>query len=159
MIVKGFYDMIMPVILNKGGTAKNVNGGKVIVSTSSTTAFTTCDYSNNTRPEKMNDCCLALFMGSGNTPVDYEDYNLEALITNYEKVSENFINRPNEKEFHVRNCVIKNNQSENIKITEIGLFGSIAGNAVLIAREILEKPVVLEPGKLHSFTMSLSIDN
>ena len=53
---------------------------------------------------------------------------------------------------------VENVTAENITVSEMGLFAAAhySGNTVLmIAREVLDTPVIIEPGVARTFTMTI----
>ena len=106
---------------------------------------------------------ICLLIGSGTTEPSHEDYKLVNEITNYEVLSQSIIrnNNKNDSEFLDITRIIRNNTAQDITVSEIGVciktMQNYACASVLIAREVLESPVIVKPGEKHSFTMSLCV--
>ena len=75
--------------------------------------------------------------------------------------SQNSSNRDpiNYNDDYIHSCsrIYRNDTSSSITVTEVGMYTSIQNlGTILLAREILEAPVVIEPGKTYNFSMVVS---
>lgn len=106
-------------------------------------------------------------IGSGSTPVTYDDYNLETPITSgitLVSASGTLISQTDvDSAHHVksqRNYTINNSSSSNITISEFGIYlpyeVSSSPAVCLAYREVLDSPVTLAPSE--SFIISFSRD-
>ena len=111
---------------------------------------------------------MNLYLGSGSTPVSYEDYRLDTLITSGLSIvsSSGTIKTPTDisgsEISSKKDFTINNTSSGNITISEIGLAAGVGaavssnygGRVCMIYREVLDEPVTLAPGE----SMILSFD-
>ena len=109
------------------------------------------DYSN------MSDDNVGIYLliGSGTTPATSNDYKLDNVESNYTVITQNhtvFTTYGNQ--ILVINRIIQNTSSSAITINELGLCGL----KIMIAREVLAEPVVLQPGEKHTFTMTIGLE-
>lgn len=114
------------------------------------------------------DICL----GDGNTPVTYEDYKLSGnVVTNkLVKVLLNTTYDDTTREYTTKLVAsYNNNETSAITIREWGLFSQNANNLfnkgtysnnnkhILLYREVLDEPVVIEPGATTTLTFTLKV--
>lgn len=111
---------------------------------------------------------MNLYLGSGSTPVSYEDYRLDTLITSGLTIVNNngILETPTDISGSTisskKNFTINNSSASSITISEIGLAAGIGaavssnygGRVCMIYREVLDEPVTLGPGE----SMILSFD-
>lgn len=106
---------------------------------------------------------ICLLIGSGTIKPSHDDYKLVSEIIHYEVVSQSITrnNNKNDSEFLDVTRIIRNNTDQDISVSEIGICiktkQDYACASVLIAREVLESPVIVKSGEKHSFTMSLCV--
>ena len=114
---------------------------------------------------------INVLVGSGTTPVTADDYILESLITTVEKQNSSVV-----IDYKIDNdsksiatkmtikVAIKNTGTENITISEIGLYetpytgsGSNSSKCVLLYREVLNNPITLAPEEFSTFQIVIDI--
>lgn len=110
-------------------------------------------------------------VGNGTTAPTFDDYHMESENTTLTYVSESrdTPTRDDYEKDYIYSCTTtyKNNTSNPITITELGLYRTSAGNAasvpveestpisefgILIAHEIID-PVIINPNETKTFTM------
>lgn len=107
-----------------------------------------------------------MFFGSGITPASSDDYKLENLIefsdTGLSVLSATLNQMLDENTLYNFVYTVKNNGTEPITISELGLISSIYyydKNKVVTfmwARDTFD-PITMEPGEIRSFTMTISV--
>lgn len=97
---------------------------------------------------------LNFMVGTGTTPATSTDYKMEAQITSGISCTSTYNYSTASGVIH-RNATISNTSTDSITITEIGISAAdyIAGQ-ILIYREVLEEPIVLEGGESFTFTLT-----
>ena len=111
------------------------------------------DYSNVTYG-------CRLLLGSGITPPTINDYKLENLVSDYTCITQThtlFVEY-SASAIMVTRTIQNPSLAEPLTIKEVGLFGATGTKLYMIAREVLDEPVVLQPGEKHSFTMTIALD-
>ena len=100
-------------------------------------------------------------LGNGLTPASIDDYAIESPITDLTLLAGTATSPDSNKILKAINATYQNNTNENITVTEICLLGyfTSAESVFLFNREVLGEPVIIAPGKAHSFTCILSTDN
>lgn len=102
-----------------------------------------------------------LALGTGQTVATPEDYDLEEIITDYEVVSQSarlmFGDSPSSTAYTISRT-IKNTKEEELTVSEIGLMVHSDYNDYLLAREVLNPGVTINPGEKHTFTLTISAD-
>ena len=103
-------------------------------------------------------CCL--LVGAGATPPTIEDYKLENLVSNYTVVAQTHttFSGYNANAFIITRTIQNSSSAEPLTIKEVGLFGGDGQQLYMIAREVLDEPVILQPGEKHAFTMTIALD-
>ena len=101
---------------------------------------------------------MRLLFGSGNSNASIDDYKLESLVTDYSVLTHSKVSiGAYDTVCTVFSRTIQANS--NITIKEYGVVSvSSGGDALLLAREVLPEPVVLQPGEKHTFTMTISLE-
>lgn len=101
---------------------------------------------------------MRLLFGSGNSSASIDDYKLESLITDYSVLAHSKTSIGTYDTL----CTVFSRTiqaNSNITIKEYAIVGvDNSGNALLLAREVLPEPVVLQPGEKHTFTMTISLE-
>lgn len=102
-------------------------------------------------------------LGTGTTPAKRSDYKLEAPIDE-SKYNCNIVNEYTQ-DYSKENSTVKiigtitNTGDDAIIVKELGLYAdnnnSASKKTVMLAREVLEKPVTLEPRKTISYEFQL----
>lgn len=92
----------------------------------------------------------AFGFGTGTTPPTIDDYKFSGdLVTpTYVTASGNAYNGSNGSIFAM---VVINRTQKAMTINEIGLFRSIQSGCVMLTRDVLPQPVVLQPGESKGF--------
>ena len=110
------------------------------------------DYSNMTD----DNLGMYLLLGTGATAATSDDYKLDNIESNYTVITQNHTIFTNTygNQILVINRIIQNTSSSAITINELGLCGW----KIMIARDVLPEPVVLQPGEKHTFTMTISLE-
>lgn len=101
---------------------------------------------------------MRLLLGSGDSNASIDDYKLESLLTDYSVLAHSKTSIGTYDTL----CTVFSRTIEanaNITIKEYGVVGvDNSGNTLLLAREVLPEPVVLQPGEKHTFTMTISLE-
>lgn len=96
-----------------------------------------------------------IVFGSGTTPPQITDYQIENHIADGLTYSNNSTSKAN----NVVNWVqtVQNTSSEPITISEVGLFSACNTTylCVLLTRTVLDNPVVLQPNEVKTFTITI----
>lgn len=103
---------------------------------------------------------IALYLGKGTTKPTENDYTLEDPISVSDlPITIGHVDMQTAiDKFMIVSITVENVTAENITVSEMGLFAAAhySGNTVLmIAREVLDSPVVIEPGVARTFTMTI----
>lgn len=99
-----------------------------------------------------------LLLGTGDTPESLEDYKLAELTTDYKVLSSTkTLSGEYGKEAVIYTRVVQTGESV-LTIKEQGLVLGLSGFSILIARDVLPEPVVLQPGEKHTFTMTIGLE-
>lgn len=103
-------------------------------------------------------CCLLL--GSGSTSPTIDDYKLEELVSNYTVLAQTHTTfvEYSASAFIITRTIQNPSLAEPLTIKEVGLFGGTGQKLYMIAREVLDEPVILQPGEKHAFTMTIALD-
>lgn len=114
-----------------------------------------------------------IILGSGDTPPTPDDYCLDSWIPTTELSVQSFdcfcfigTERLNER-IGAFQATFKNMTNENKTVKEIGLMRDAFDNAqgenfrsqrtkVLLVRSILDNPIIIKPGELYTFTLTLN---
>lgn len=101
---------------------------------------------------------MGLLLGSGDSSASVDDYKLESLVTDYSV----FTHSKTSLGTYDTLCTVFSRTikaNSNITIKEYGVVSvDSRGNALLLAREVLPEPVVLQPGEKHTFTMTIGLE-
>ena len=116
-----------------------------------------------------------IILGSGDTPPTKDDYKLDSWIPTTDLRIESYnirlpISDKNETTMPP-DCIgtflstFRNVTLENITVKEIGLLIPYAGywpsgapmiiNKILLVRDVLESPVIIKPGELYTFSLTI----
>ena len=81
-------------------------------------------------------------------------------MSNYTVVAQTHttFSRYNANAFIITRTIQNPSLAEPLTIKEIGLFGGSGRQLYMIAREVLDEPVILQPGEKHAFTMTIALD-
>lgn len=117
----------------------------------------------------LSDKGTGVFVGNGSTPPTQGDYKLESMIEYKEDgltvVSKTVSKAVDEDTTLLYVYTLKNNSSDPITVSEVGLFIHTAFTyyyagdhinefTIMIARNVID-PEVLEPGQIKSFTVAI----
>ena len=159
MVTKNFISIVQGGLQESGSQVKQIDenlkyvhfndsfygGGKDRLNT---------DYSNGS-----SGCYLLI--GAGATPPTIDDYKLESLISNYTVLAQThttFSEKYSASAFIITRTIQNSNTTEPLTIKEVGLFGGSGTQLYMIAREVLDEPVILQPGEKHAFTMTIGLE-
>lgn len=134
-----------------------------IVMSSNTPWFTTLDV-----PSQSNTAIgLGVFAGAGTKPVANDDHTLESLIPYSDSgltlISHTINTKPDKDTIAIYTITVKNNGTEELNVSEIGLFTQIGHEdktkclKFLCARDVFE-PVVLQPGEVKPFSLTVTLE-
>ena len=90
----------------------------------------------------------AFGFGDGTTPPTIDDYKFSGTLVEPSRASTSTSNGSNGATFQM---VAINQTEEAMTIKEIGLFSSSTAGCVMVTRDVLPEPVVLEPGASKGF--------
>lgn len=106
---------------------------------------------------------LALYAGTGNTPVTSSDYAITnpnaglTVVMRTNTFNENNKNPdPSQDYIGIFTVTYRNDTESDITVSEMGLIGNFPNVSiwyVLAARELLETPITIAPGEAYTFTM------
>lgn len=104
-----------------------------------------------------------LYVGNGNTAPTADDYCLESKISTLTLVQESKTHQAANATINYGEAitsdvaVYQNNTSADITVNEIGLFfkDTWYNRYFMIAREVLDSPVIIEPNKSYSFSVTI----
>lgn len=105
-------------------------------------------------------CGCYLLIGAGATPPTIDDYKLESLISNYTVLAQTHttFSEYSASAFIITRTIQNPNTTEPLTIKEVGLFGGNNTQLYMIAREVLDEPIILQPGEKHAFTMTIGLE-
>ncbi len=108
-------------------------------------------------------CTCALEVGENGTPAVASNYRLLAILSNdyFDVLSQTTSYEPDfTGVYAIITRVLRNKTTKPVTIREIGLYvkGDVNNATFMIAREVLDVPVTMQPGEKYSFTLSLGID-
>ena len=104
--------------------------------------------------------CYGVWVGSGDSDVTMDDYNLESKIETLTEVSQSqdYGDTYNDNYLGIYAGTFKNNTANDITVKEIGVFYynnyTTNPNPFMIARQVIS-PVVLQPGDTYTFTVTV----
>ena len=158
MVTKNFISIVQAGLQRAGGEVKRIDesmkstnfddsfygGGKDRLNT---------DYSSSS-----SGCCLLI--GAGATPPTIDDYKLDSLVSNYTVLAQThtLVGQYGSSAFIITRTIQNPNTTEPLIIKEVGLFGGSGSQLYMIAREVLDEPVILQPGEKHAFTMTIGLE-
>lgn len=101
-----------------------------------------------------------LLVGTGTTPPTIDDYKLDSLVSNYTVLAQThtLIAEYSASAFIITRTIQNPSLAEPLTIKEVGLFGGDGQQLYMLAREVLDEPVILQPGEKHAFTMTIALD-
>lgn len=156
MLLNNFIATMYPKtkITDTVGTIRNRNAFDASSSDSISSDF----YSDTGTVEIYTPFYRGIAFGSGTTPPQKTDYKLENYITTGLTYSGNNTNLTD----GIANWVqtVQNTSTEQITITEVGLFSKNLNTGknytvFLLTRTVLDTPVVLQPNEVKTFTITI----
>ena len=153
MLTNNFYTTVKNTMSSRNSNLINILGNQVAGVTASNwyvnNNFNTGNYH------------WQIQLGNGLTPASIDDYAIESPITDLTLLAGTATSPDSNKILKAINATYQNNTNENITVTEVCLLGyyNSAESVFLFNREVLGEPVIIAPGKAHSFTCILSTDN
>ena len=158
MVTKNFISIVQAGLQRASGRVKLINGSM------STTNFDDSFYVNG--EDRLNTDYSSgsygsyLLIGAGATPPTIDDYKLESLISNYKVLAQTHttFSKYSASAFIITRTIQNPNTTEPLTIKEVGLFGGDSTQLYMIAREVLDEPVILQPGEKHAFTMTIGLE-
>lgn len=101
-----------------------------------------------------------LLIGAGATPPTIDDYKLDSLVSNYTVLAQThtLFGQYGSSAFIITRTIQNPSSAEPLTIKEVGLFGGNNTQLYMIAREVLDEPIILQPGEKHAFTMTIGLE-
>lgn len=97
-----------------------------------------------------------ILFGTGTTPPSVDDFKLDSIIENIEIINTNIAGN---SDIWLCSRTIRNNNNDVVRISEVGLYSAPANYnynfRYLLAREVLQEPVVMQPGEVYTFTFTI----
>ena len=158
MVTKNFISIVQRALTGSSKKVKRID--KTFYSTNFSDSFSegstdklNTDYSNGSFG-----CCL--LVGAGTTPPTIDDYKLDSLVSNYTVLAQTHItfSKYSANAFIITRTIQNPSSTEPLTIKEVGLFGGDGEKLYMIAREVLDEPVILQPGEKHAFTMTIGLE-
>ena len=119
-------------------------------------------YNNTSFTSTTNNCYFAVIFGDGNVPPTIDDYKLSGQFLDNTKLALNQTTYPSLGIDSITFPVtMRNITSDVITIKEIGLAleprgtNSSQGYLILLTRDVLSEPVILEPQGIKNFEISI----
>lgn len=158
MVTKNFISIVQAALIWSNQQVKRINEYLYNASFSDSFGETSANKLNTDYSDGSYGCCL--LVGAGATPPTIEDYKLENLVSNYTVVAQTHttFSGYNANAFLITRTIQNSSSAEPLTIKEVGLFGGDGGQLYMIAREVLDEPVILQPGEKHSFTMTIGLE-
>ena len=157
MVTKNFISIVRAGLTWASQKVKRIDGSMYSTNFDSSFDQSSTSKSNTDYSDGSAGCCL--LVGAGATPPTIEDYKLENLVSNYTVVAQTHttFSSYNVNAFLITRTIQNPSSVEPLTIKEVGLFGG-DGKLYMIAREVLDDPVILQPGEKHTFTMTISLE-
>lgn len=96
-----------------------------------------------------------LLLGSGDSAEVSDAYALDSVVTDYTVLNQTHaFTTSYGANVMVISRIIENSSGGELTIKELGLFGA----NYMIAREVLDEPVILAPGERYTFTMTIGLE-
>ena len=157
MITKNFMACIIAKTdTNLNVSAKKVNGEYVTQGYGNISNF--LGFASGNRLDYSAGQSMRLLFGSGDSSASIDDYKLESLITDYSVLAHSKTSIGTYDTL----CTVFSRTiqaNSNITIKEYAVVSvNSSGDTLLLAREVLPEPVVLQPGEKHTFTMTISLE-
>ena len=158
MITKNLISLMSSIFSSTSGfKLKNLQGGELGWSSRQLYNMFSSDLMYKDYSNMSDDSTgIYLLIGAGTTTATSDDYKLDSIESNYTVITQNHTVFTNTygNQILVINRIIQNTSDSPIIINELGLCGW----KIMIAREVLAEPVVLQPGEKHTFTMTISLE-
>ena len=158
MVNKNFISVVQEGFTRSGKQIKQTDG--TMYSTDFSNSFDgsgkdklSTDYSDGT-------VGCYLLVGTGTTSPTIDDYKLESLVSNYTVLTQThtLFGQYGSSAFIITRTIQNPSSAEPLTIKEVGLFGGSGRQLYMLAREVLDEPVILQPGEKHAFTMTIALD-
>lgn len=149
MLCTGYYDLMNATLFNTTTSSKTIKGGTTSFSKSYDRSYSqTVSTANYTTSSTTG---FSFFAGTGSTPAAVTDYKLENVLdsslVNYSLPSGQKY-QDDQNKLNVKLARTFTNVSDETQtITELGVFYAYSSAFVLLSREVLNEPIVLEPGE------------
>lgn len=105
---------------------------------------------------------LRIYVGSGTTEPTLDDYNLENIDSRLSLVTKSGTNTSENASYEQNyiasfSATFMNETEDDITISEIGLIGESSSyqKKAMIARDLLDEPRTIHPGKTYTFSMTI----
>lgn len=105
---------------------------------------------------------LRIYVGSGTTEPTLDDYNLENIDSRLSLVTKSGTNTSENASYEQNyiasfSATFMNKTEDDITISEIGLIGESSSyqKKAMIARDLLDEPRTIHPGKTYTFSMTI----
>ena len=158
MVTKNFISIVQAGLKRTSGKVKQID--ESIQSIAFENSFSGYDKDKfNTDYSNGSSGCY-LLIGAGATPPTIDDYKLESLISNYTVLAQTHttFSDYSASAFIITRTIQNPDTTESLTIKEVGLFGGSNTQLYMIAREVLDEPVILQPGEKHAFTMTIGLE-
>ena len=158
MVTKNFISIVQAGLQRMGARIKQIDESMKSITFADSFYGGDKDKLNTDYSSGSYGCCLLI--GAGATPPTIDDYKLESLISNYTVLAQTHTTFSDycASAFIITRTIQNPSSAEPLTIKEVGLFGGSGTQLYMIAREVLDEPVVLQPGEKHSFTMDLCVE-
>ena len=158
MVTKNFISIVQSALTWSSQEVKRIDESLHDTRFSDSFDGVSPDKSNTDYSDGSYGCCL--LVGAGTTPPTIDDYKLDSLVSNYTVVAQTHttFSGYNANAFIITRTIQNPSLAEPLTIKEVGLFGGSGRQLYMIAREVLDEPVVLQPGEKHAFTMTIALD-
>lgn len=158
MVTKNFISIVQEGMTRSGKAVVQVNGSTSNADHSLSFYGVNKDKLGTDYSDGAAGCYLLL--GSGSTPPTIDDYKLESLVSNYTVLAQTHTTfvEYSATAFIITRTIQNSSLAEPLTIKEVGLFGGTGQQLYMIAHEVLDKPVILQPGEKHAFTMTIALD-
>ena len=164
MLTKNFYAYINLYLINPKDTQKFITttGGE---SSNNATQISKANMPplSSMASYSANNNYAGVCFGTGTTPADINDYNIEAPITTGLTVatpSKTTQNETDNYKEYTGTYGVTNTTSSDITITEIGLKGLVysdnsSSTAILVDRTVLDTPITIPAGQSKQITYTI----
>lgn len=158
MVTKNFISAVQEGFTRSGKYIKQTDGTMYRINFSNSFYGTDKDMLSTDYSNGVAGCYLLI--GAGTTPPTIDDYKLDSLVSNYTVLAQTHtvFEQYGSSVFIITRTIQNPSSAEPLTIKEVGLFGGSGRQLYMIAREVLDEPVILQPGEKHSFTMTIGLE-